>query len=182
MKLLRRQILLAVVLLGSSMAMQMHAGQAAPQGKLQSWWRSTYFTDYLPAWIQSLIPRARIRQMFHGVALYYAKVRELGLSCTAAQMNQLVNEYNVWMQQYKDIINEETIISDFSIITGNPDSVLGLWKTILGICTAIDEKNVCVLSGITKIIKNLENMGAQVNRVEKIRLEPLSPFEDKFSM
>jgi len=154
--------------------------QVSAQGKLHMWWRSTYFTDYLPNRIQALIPRARIRQMFHGLVSYSEKIRELEQSCTAAQMTKIIKDYNAWMQQYKDIINEGTILSGLSIKTGNPDSVLGLWKTIFAIYYSIDETNTCLLSGIKKIITNLEVMGAKVNRAEKGMLESISLLEAQF--
>jgi hypothetical protein len=156
--------------------------QISAQGNLQRWWRSIYFTDYLPHWIQAFIPRARVRQMFHGLVAYSEKIRELEQSCTVAQMTKLVKDYDVWMQQYKDIINEGTILSGLSIMTGNPDSVLGLWKIIFAMYYSIDETNRCLLVGIKKIINNLELMGAKVHRAEKGILESSSLLEAQFKI
>jgi hypothetical protein len=182
MKFLRGQILLVVVLLSSVMSMEMNAA-GMPQGRLQSWWKSTYFTDYLPNWVQSFIPRARVRQMFYGVVSYSEKIRKMSLAvCNDFKMKKLVQNYYQWMLQYKDIINEGTIFSGLSKSTGNPDSVLGLWKIIFAMHYEIDENNTCILTGIKTIINNLEAMGAKVNSWEKGMLEPVSSLVDNLSM
>lgn len=183
MKFLKGRVLLIVVLVSTVMSMQMNAA-GVPQGRLQSWWRSTYFTDYLPNWVQSFIPRARVRQMFRGVVTYSEKIRNLSLSlsCNKFEMKKLVQSYTQWMLQYKDIINEGTIFSGLSKSTGNPDSILGLWKIIFAMHYEIDESNTCILTGIKTIINNLEAMGAKVHPLEKGMLEPISSLVDKFSV
>lgn len=179
MKFLKGQNLLIVVLLGSVIPMQMYAGGTF-QNNLKRWWRSTYFTDYLPQRIQSLIPRARVRQMFRGVVSYSEKIRELWLSCDNFKMNRLVKNYTQWMQQYRGVINEGTILFGRSIESGIPDSVLGVWKQIFVMYYGIDKENRCLLSGIAKIIKNLENMGAKVNPSEQATLAGVSELEAQF--
>lgn len=171
MKSLKGQVLLIAVLSVSIVSIQMNA-VGIPQG-MQLWWKTTYFTDYLPNWVQSFIPRARVRQMFYGVLAYSEKIRELSMSCNQIAMNKLVKNYTAWMSQYKDIINEGTIFSGLSRVTGNPDSVLGVWKLIFGMYYDMNENNVCILSGIKKIIKNLEVMGAKVHELEEKTLGAL---------
>ncbi len=175
MKFLRGQVLLVAVCFASCMSMQMNVG-GVPQGNLQRWWSSTYFTDYLPNWIQSLIPRARVRQMFHGFGLYYDKIRKIDLSegsSNESEMTKLVQSYDEWMKQYKDIINEGTIMSGLSISTGNPDSILGLWKTFL-LMAYTNKWGNCLVLGIKRITENLERMGAKLNPTEEAILKPLS--------
>lgn len=167
-----RKFLLGAIVLSSLMPLQMSASM--PPSNLKMWWRSTYFTDYLPQWVQSYIPRARVRQMFYGVVKVYDDIRDLeaSSSCTKTKMNKLVKNYLQWMQQYKDIINEGTILSGASIHTGKPDSILGLWKTIFMICYEIDIQNTCILPGVKEIIDNLKAMGAQIHAWEKMLIEP----------
>jgi hypothetical protein len=147
----------------------------------KEWYRYNYLADYLPRWMQSWIPRARIREMFVDTVSYILKIHS---GVAKSEIDNLAQKYIKWIDQYKDIINETSFVSQIAIQTGSPDSLLGLWKSRrLGMQIAkIENKDESemffnslnnAIDGITQIIKHLEELGAQLTPMEKFNEDQL---------
>ncbi len=147
----------------------------------KEWYRYTYLADYLPRWMQSWIPRARIREMFINTVSYILKIHS---GVAKSEIDNLAEDYIKWIEHYKDIINETSFVSQIAIQTGSPDSLLGLWKSRrLGQQIAKIENEYksemflksCdnAIDGLTQVIKHLEELGAQLTPMEKFNEDQL---------
>ena len=162
-----------------------HKNNSIALFKPQSWkerYRYTYLADYLPRWMQSWIPRARIREMFVDTVSCILKIHP---GVAKSKIDNLAQNYIKWVDQYKDIINETSFISQIAIQMGSPDSLLGLWKSRrLGLQIAkIENKYESemffssldnAIDGLTKVIKHLEEeLGAHLTPMEKFNEDQL---------
>ncbi len=170
MKKMKKLVTLGIILFAGIFSTSIQAMRIAEKNSWTAWYRKTYVSDYLPNWMRSWIPQARVRDMFMGTWSYLNKIDNP--QWTQAEVEKFVTGYTQWIEQYKNIINEGSFITPDSIKLGIPDTILGFWgKTRFNLRFyqeyADFANNKVLMDGINEIIEKLEQLGAKLNPEEE---------------